>query len=135
MHRQGWLFGADRRAEPLQQKRAQPFNRLRQMAIMAGARDVENVVVDFGLIFGRGFITAAAIIQFQDQAIVAIPLPLHRRFGGDIGQHGLPSGRQGAAPERFQCLFQGINQHQPPFVRRRRCAMQSAAQEIGRGQR
>jgi len=48
---------------------------------MGGARDVQDIVVDLGLIFGFGPIALLEIVQLQDQAAIAISLVVVQRGG------------------------------------------------------
>ena len=68
---------------------------------MGRARDVENVVVDCGLVLGRWAEDCLTVVQLQDQTIIAVAATVGLLFFGHGGQQCGTRRRQYSVPERL----------------------------------
>ena len=98
------LLWAHSRPQLLQQQRAQATDRVAQVAVMRRPRDVQDVVVDRGLVARHGPVALPEVVKFQDQAVVASALLLlAQRFV----QHGVAVVRQWTAPHGHETAVDG----------------------------
>ena len=71
------------------------------MAIMGWARDMENVVIDFGLVLGGRAEDRLTVVQLQDQTIIAVTATVDFLFFSHGGQQRGTCRGQWPAPERL----------------------------------
>ena len=133
---QGRRFQPHGGAQPLQKEIAQPLHGLAQMTVMGGARNVQNVAIDCGLVARPWAHYALKVVQFQHEKGIAIVAPrswrcvfnqLHKfvyTLGGCF------------VPQQLDRSCDLCTEHASPrhrFV----CSMfvYGAAEKIGRGQR